>query len=157
MIKKNSKRGFTLVEIIVSICIMAVMAAVMVPSLINLSLESRRDADETKFTSMCTAFKSALAEPAVQKEMDKLGGADIKVVFRIDENGFVDFGQGELIGTATMEMANASLWLNSYQTIGINYEVEYPEHCNQYLVFEITPKTPKTTARCEYKIVESHP
>ena len=58
MIKKNFNKGFSLVEIIVAICILAVLSAVMVPSLINLMQQSRIEKDETKFISMCTAFKT---------------------------------------------------------------------------------------------------
>ena len=76
VIKKNEKKGFSLVEIIVSICILAVLMSVLVPSYIAMMNDSRIKKDEAKFESICTAFKKALGEPEVQNEVEQFYAED---------------------------------------------------------------------------------
>jgi prepilin-type N-terminal cleavage/methylation domain-containing protein len=158
MIKTNRNRGFSLVELIVTICILAAIAAFLIPSLINLMQQSRIKKDETKFNSICTAFKSACSEPEVQKEADRIGGGgNLTIVYYIHDNGLIDFNSGELIGTSSKPMQETSLWLCSYQSVGTTYTTESPEFSNEYLVFTLTPKTAQSTAQCTYEVVDSYP
>lgn len=157
MLRKNNK-GFTLIEVIVVIGILAAMTAFIVPSFITTMQQARIEKDETKFTSMCTAFKSACSEPEVQKETEKVGeGGTIQIVYYIDGDGKIDFSNGEMVGTTTIPMQNSSLWLCSYQTIGLNYSTESQEFSNEYLVFTLTPKTQKSTAQCTYEVTDVRP
>ena len=69
----------------------------------------------------------------------------------------IDFKDGLMYGVSAGEFGTSQLWLNSYQTIGMSYEVEDTNFRNQYLVFRIVPKTEHTTAKCTYSVEETNP
>ena len=145
-------------EIIVAVAILAIFAAVVVPSFIHITQETRVKKDLAKFDAMCTAFKLALTEPEVRQEFEELGpNATIKVIFQFDENGYASFNDGKLIAMNEGDLDGSKLWLNSYQSIGLFYQAESKEHDNKYLVFTLTPKKTNTTATCEYEILENYP
>ena len=66
---KNSKRGFSLVELIVVVAIMAVIAAVLVPSLLMHVEESRAEKDVKTTDEVVTAVELALADQDVYDEL----------------------------------------------------------------------------------------
>lgn len=66
---RNSKRGFSLVELIVVIAIMAVIAAVLVPSLLMHVEESRAEKDIKTTDEVVTAVELALADQDVYDEL----------------------------------------------------------------------------------------
>lgn len=158
MIKTNKNKGFSLIELIAVICLLGIIVAFIVPSFVNLTLDSKISKDETKFETMCTTFKSAMVEPEVRKELEKLGGGGtLKVVFQIDKNGVIDFNKGKIIGIETKSIKNTSLWLNSYQSIDLRYTVSSKTFRNRYLVFTLTPKTSSSMAKCDYGISKTNP
>ena len=158
MALKRKNSGFSLMELIVSIAILATFAAIVVPSFVSSMHGTRIKKDETKFETVCTAFKVALGEPEVQKEAALVGGGNkLTAAFKIDDNGLLDFSQGQLVGVSTETFKKTKLWLNSYQSIGVTYKTESTDFHGQYIVFILTPKTEITTAKCEYRIVESYP
>lgn len=156
--RKNKNKGFSLMEIIVAVAILSIFCAVLIPSYIHLTQESRLKQDHAKFEGMCTSFKMALTEPEVRKEFEELSStATIKVVCQFDENGYVVFGDGKLLGVTEGELENSPLWLNSYQSIGLSYQTASKDFNNKYIVFTMTPKTTNSTATCEYEILETYP
>ena len=56
MMKKSNKKGFTLVELIVVIAIMAILAAVLVPTVTS----KIRDANESAADSSCSALANSI-------------------------------------------------------------------------------------------------
>ena len=156
---KNKTKGFTLLEIIVVLAILAILITLLVPSYLNSMQATRAKKDIMKIESMCTAFKTALSEPEVMKEAEEVGGGgELTAVFYIDENGLVVFNEGKLLGanyatlTDALIMEETDLWKNSYQTIDLRYQMESEDHYNHYIIFTLTPKTYKTTAKCEYEM-----
>ena len=67
--KQTQKRGFSLVELIVVIAIMAVMAAVLVPSLIKYTESSRKAKDEHTVDELANAVQLALADSKIYDEL----------------------------------------------------------------------------------------
>ena len=69
MAKKNTKRGFTLVELIVVLVILAILAALLIPALTRY-IDKARKSQVVAETRMLTQ--------AVQTEMSTLYGSDRK-------------------------------------------------------------------------------
>lgn len=158
MIKKHKNKGFSLLELIVAITILAIITACLIPSYIHLSKEAKIKKDITKFDSVCVAFKSALSEPEVKKEMKQISeGETVTVICHIDSDGLIVFGDGKVIGVQTKKLNDTELWLNSYQSVDSIYIVENKEFYNKYIVFTVVPKQSNDTAECEYEIVDNHP
>ena len=61
MMKKSNKKGFTLVELIVVIAIMAILAAVLVPTVTS----KIKDADESKAKTECGSIANAVQSDIV--------------------------------------------------------------------------------------------
>lgn len=69
---KNNKlnnKGFSLVELIIVIAIMAILAAALAPQLIKYIEKSRVSTDKTSCASIKSAFDSASADETVFKEV----------------------------------------------------------------------------------------
>lgn len=52
--KKNNKKGFTLIELIVVIAILAILAAILIPSIVNYITEANKARDLTNARSIYT-------------------------------------------------------------------------------------------------------
>lgn len=61
-IRTNSKKGFTLVELIVVLVILAVMAAMLVPALTGYIDEARKKKDYNAASEVLTAAQAVVAE-----------------------------------------------------------------------------------------------
>ena len=61
-IRQNSKKGFTLVELIVVLVILAVMAAMLVPALTGYIDEARKKKDYNAASEVLTAAQAVVAE-----------------------------------------------------------------------------------------------
>lgn len=154
---KSKNKGFSLVELVICIAVLAVCVSILVPSYLTLSQESKVKADLTKFDSISAALKTALSEPEVQKEMKKIGGEQISVTFRINDGGLIEFVKGQMLGNEERFIEHSKLWVNISQKIGTTYNVENEDFHNKFLVFTLTPKTSTTTAKCEYVVQEYAP
>ena len=95
MMKKSNKKGFTLVELIVVIAIMAILAAVLVPTVTS----KIKDANESAADSSC----SALANSIQADVMSAMAAADNKCV---GQHGTITItGEG---ANATFAIENAA-------------------------------------------------
>lgn len=150
----QDSKGFTLIEVIVCMTILAIFAIIFVPSYINFSNESRMRADNTKFVSVATALKSALSEPDVAKEAKLLCGEDLMVIkWSIDQNGTINFANGTIEGTAKIiSMQDSDMWKNIYADIGNTYDVKYKRNIGKTVTFTLKQKTEKTTASCTFEL-----
>ncbi len=66
----TSKKGFTLVELIVVIAIMAILAAVLVPTVTNKVQESRIAGCKTELTNVCSAITNIMAEGHASENLE---------------------------------------------------------------------------------------
>ena len=162
MLNKNKNKGMSLVELLVAVSILTILTAVLIPSFLHLQKGTKIDKDCIKFDSICVAFKSAFSDPEVRDDIYSISeGEDLTVVCYVAENGFIDFGAGTIIDNEdpndTQILNDTKFWNYAKQSVGPNYTVESQGFCDTYLVFHITPKTPTTTAKCEYEITATYP
>ena len=75
-IRNNSKKGFTLVELIVVLVILAVMAAMLVPALTGYIDEARKKKDYNAASEVLTAAQAVVAEYYGATDADDLSPAD---------------------------------------------------------------------------------
>lgn len=76
--KKNNK-GFSLVELIVVVLIMAIIAVALAPQVMKWVNESRKSADASTYDSVVAACQDALADETVWNEVEK-AGTDFDIV-----------------------------------------------------------------------------
>ena len=60
MMKKSNKKGFTLVELIVVIAIMAILAAVLVPTITNKINDAKESAAKSDMSAVANAIQSEI-------------------------------------------------------------------------------------------------
>ena len=87
-VRKNENKGFSLVELIVVIAIMAVMTAVLAPSLLQYVERSRAQKDDSAMGELTNAIQLALADQDAYDECLKWNDKDAKTSY-YDENGHV--------------------------------------------------------------------
>lgn len=87
--KKNNK-GFSLVELIIVIAIMAILAGALAPALIKYINKSRRSADISNADTIRTAVQTAMSDEDAMEELMKAGnqtGASVSAL-----EGITTFG-----------------------------------------------------------------
>lgn len=60
--KKLNKKGFSLIELIIVIAIMAILAAIIVPTVINKVQEANESAAKTEVSNIATAIQQEIVE-----------------------------------------------------------------------------------------------
>lgn len=150
---KLNRKGFSLIELVVTIAIIAICTAIVVPTYIHMLTESRIDQDNIKFDSICNALKSALSEPEVQNEMDSLfGNGEFLVVFVSDATtGDMKLTKGQVAQDAanTYVLEDMQLGKAAVQWMDRTYTVANPDARGYQLTIKCTPKTHNTTAKAE--------
>ena len=71
--KKLNNKGFSLVELIIVIAIMAILAAALAPQLIKYIEKSRISSDKTSAASVKTAFDTAIANDDAYQDAINVG------------------------------------------------------------------------------------
>jgi len=85
VMKKN--KGFSLVELIIVIAIMAILAAAIAPALIRYINKSRKADDVTAAGVVATAVQSALANESAYDEVTSHVGNTKKIVAAVSKSG----------------------------------------------------------------------
>ncbi len=81
--EKMNNKGFSLVELIIVIAIMAILSAALAPQLMKYIEKSRVSTDSSSCASIESCVNAALAEEAVYKELATLGGEN-GLTFNVD-------------------------------------------------------------------------
>ena len=86
MNKKMNNKGFSLVELIVVVLIMAIIGVALAPQVIKWVNNSRLSADNQNYDALVSAAQLALANETVYKQV-KNASADTAIVITMDEDG----------------------------------------------------------------------
>lgn len=77
---KKDNKGFSLVELIVVVLIMAIIAVALAPQVIKWVNNSRISADNNTKEAVISAAQNCLSDEAIYKNIKKTGAKDIKLV-----------------------------------------------------------------------------
>ena len=83
MLAKQSKKGFTLVELVVVIAILAILAAIAIPAvigIINSASESQGASDASTLNSACKTFYAGLQSGTITDKSKNSDGSDVGTV-----------------------------------------------------------------------------
>lgn len=86
---KKTNKGFSLVELIIVIAIMAILAAAIAPALIRYIDKSRRADDVTAAGTVLTGVQTAMADEDCYSEIAQAGSGDIIVSVKAGSKGNV--------------------------------------------------------------------
>lgn len=90
----NNNKGFSLVELIVVIAIMAVLMVVLAPALLRYVEKARVQTDETTASDVLNAVETALSDDEVYQ---KVAGTDTITVDYIGTTGVISTGSADLL------------------------------------------------------------
>lgn len=161
---RKDLKGFSLIELVIAVAIMAVFAAWMVPSFMHLREESKQKKDMTKIEAVCDAFQGSLGEEEVVQEIESWNAATPENVefgliyyVKVGEDGLIDFSKGALTDGTLRRFSESKLWGSLYQAVGKTYQTDSKSLLGKYLVCYLKPKTSTARASCEYMILETLP
>ena len=80
MLAKQSKKGFTLVELVVVIAILAILAAIAIPAvigIINSASESQGASDASTLNSACKTFYAGLQSGTITNKSKNSDGSEV--------------------------------------------------------------------------------
>lgn len=106
---KNDNKGFSLIELIVVIAIMAILVGALAPQLIKYIEKSRVAADQQALGAVYTAVQTAVADPTVDNPTLPFSGAITTLP---------DAFKTEVAGTLGGDIANAAAALKSSKSGG---------------------------------------
>ncbi|MGL5979020.1 MAG: type IV pilin protein [Erysipelotrichaceae bacterium] len=94
MNKKNKKKGFTLVELIVVIAILGVLAVIMIPSFTGYVAKASNTRAHSEAASFCTVYQAAYVEAEI---MNTTLQANPDIIDQLwHQNTFHSDGQGKI-------------------------------------------------------------
>lgn len=111
--KKTNNKGFSLVELIIVIAIMAILAGAIAPALIRYIDKSRKSNDVSSCKTIKTAVETALGNEDVYAFLTNCGDADTAFTL-------IEFNPGESTSTATMSNDAMTISGCSEPTTGVS-------------------------------------
>ena len=116
MNKKRNNKGFSLVELIVVIAVMAVLVVVLAPAYLRYVEKSRVQKDASAFSEVVNAIKIVASEEEVYEEI----GEDTMV--KIDKDGVITVADVELAEDETDDGKTGDLYDEIVATVGATVE-----------------------------------
>lgn len=114
--KKTNNKGFSLVELIIVIAIMAVLIAVLAPQFLRYVERSRLQSDNTAIGEIANAVKIAASNEAISNEIRAAGATGVSIVIPLATAGTVTGGGTLLQPELTAALGNnVLLQSNTYR------------------------------------------
>lgn len=130
--KKTNNKGFSLVELIIVVAIMAILIGVLAPQYIKYVEKSRISADENIADSLLTSVQSALADEDYESTL--VGGETVTL-------SYVAAGSNGVAAAATLDPALVEYFGANYQQKRLKsktYKAKGP-----YVITVVAPVAPK--------------
>lgn len=118
MKKKMNNKGFSLVELIVVVAIMAVLIGVLAPQYLRYVEKSRLQKDNSAIAEIANAMKIAAADEAINTFIaGDAAGKNVTIANTADNNATITFGTGDVLMTELGKAIAASYTTgsNSYK------------------------------------------
>ena len=139
--KKNNK-GFSLVELIIVIAIMAILAGALAPALIKYINKSRRSADISNADTIRTAIQTALSDEDAMSSFTAAGGTCTGA----DINSVKAGTYGSAFGSEISSILGSTKLTTKYFGKGSTFTVDIDATSNKVTVYsgtqELSPNTP---------------
>ena len=146
---RKHKKGFTLVEILVAVAILAVLAAIFIPSLFRLAENAKVKRDSSLVSSIVTGIKNATDAPDSKKEIEKFPEPEFKIIFTTTIDGKVDYHDGELkSGDSSIHLEDTAIFLNLKSHIGDSAQFYGTKYKAAQLVFTVVPASDTAPTSC---------
>lgn len=143
--KRKNNKGFSLVELIVVIAIMAVLMAVLAPAMLRYVEKSRVQKDESAVSEAANAAQLALADESVYKKVD----SQTPITVTIADDGTVtdDVSATGNNGVVATEVANTvgtiSLTSKTYSGQSATIQMVYNDTKKAYVIGDVQIGTKK--------------
>lgn len=136
--KKLNNKGFSLVELIIVIAIMAVLIGVLAPQYLRYVEKSRRSADATMADEFIQALQIAASDPAVSLDSTK------SYTITSDATGAITFSSdlASVIGASGTGAYDTSITTLKFQSTlykGVSIKIELKKDGNSWKVDENLP------------------
>lgn len=122
--KKMNNKGFSLVELIIVIAIMAVLMGVLAPQFIKYVEDSRVQKDESAFGEVANAAQIALSVDAVYQDVATAGSAEVAIADNSVVSTSVTALTNEILKAIpdTIKIASKKYKTAGTQTVKIEWE-----------------------------------
>lgn len=117
--KKNNK-GFSLVELIIVIAIMAVLMAVLAPQFLRYVERSRLQSDNTTIAEIANACKIAATDENIANAVIASGATGLTVDIELTDAGALTVSNTDLATELTNTIGEVALTSNTYVALGAN-------------------------------------
>lgn len=149
-----NNKGFSLVELVVTVAIVAIFSSILVPTFVHMTQESKAEQDQIKFESICSALKSAMSQPEVQNELaaEPWNNEEFLIVFTSNaDTGEMKLAKAQVAKDVSSQttLEDMELGKAAIQLMDREYTVAHKHSFGYQLTIKCTPKTHNTVARAE--------
>lgn len=117
--KKLNNKGFSLVELIIVIAIMAVLIGVLAPQYLKYVDKSRKSADEDNFQTIITAVQVYYSDPDIT-----LPASDLTLTTNATTGAITPGGLGTALSAQGVNAANITIKSTAYKGANLVFHVD---------------------------------